>query len=147
LEIKILCFKKTTLNRFNAAPKILSANLHLKHIGKNMVYCTKCGTQNADTAVNCSNCGAPLQSTYGANPQDWHYYRHQHRHYDHDYNIHRRSGGVGLLIAGLIIVALGLALLYDSFGLFIMYFWPIVLVVLGIWLLIRGLMWSQRRYR
>ena len=28
-----------------------------------MVYCTKCGTQNPDDAVNCSNCGAPLRET------------------------------------------------------------------------------------
>ena len=24
-----------------------------------MVYCTKCGTLNPDTAINCSNCGTP----------------------------------------------------------------------------------------
>ena len=61
-----------------------------------MVYCSKCGTQNPDTSVNCSNCGASL---LGANPQDWQYARHQHRHYDREYS--KRSGGIGLLIAGI----------------------------------------------
>jgi hypothetical protein len=98
--------------------------------------------QNSDTAANCSNCGAPLQTTYGANPQDW----QRPRHY-HDQNYSRRNGGIGLLIAGLIVLALGLTMLYGQFGYFIMYFWPIVLVVLGVWLLIRGLIWSQRRNR
>jgi ribosomal protein L40E len=112
------------------------------HREKRMVYCTKCGTQNPDTAVNCSNCGTPI---LGVNPQDWHYTRHQNRHYEREGN--RRNSGVGLLIAGLFVLALGLTLLYGDWALFWKYFWPVVLVILGIWLLIRGLMWSQRRYR
>ena len=107
-----------------------------------MVYCSKCGTQNPDTAVNCSNCGVSL---LGANPQDRQYSVHQHRHYDRESS--KRSGGIGLLIAGIVVLILGLSLLYGGFGLFLAYFWPILLVVLGIWLLMRGLMWSQRRYR
>ncbi|MGD6808749.1 MAG: zinc-ribbon domain-containing protein [Candidatus Bathyarchaeia archaeon] len=112
-----------------------------------MVYCSKCGTQNPDDANNCTNCGAPLQTTsYGANPQDWQRPRHHHGHY-HDQNYQRRNSGIGLLIGGIIVVVLGLMLLTGNFGLFITYFWPIVLVVIGIWLLIQGLMRSQRRYR
>ncbi|XHH09801.1 MAG: zinc-ribbon domain-containing protein [Candidatus Bathyarchaeia archaeon] len=112
-----------------------------------MVYCTKCGTQNPDTATNCSNCGASLKTSYGANPQDWQNYRlhRESRHYDREYS--KRNGGIGLLIAGIIVLILGLTLLTGNFGLFLMYFWPIILVVLGIWLLIRGLIWSHRRYR
>lgn len=111
-----------------------------------MVYCTKCGTLNPDTATNCSNCGAPLYSS--APPRDKQYYRQHHyrRRYDEDY-YPKRSSGVGLLIAGLIIIVIGLALYFGQIGLFLQYFWPVILVVIGIWLLIRGLMWSQRRYR
>jgi uncharacterized membrane protein YvbJ len=107
-----------------------------------MVYCSKCGTQNPETNLNCTNCGAPLS---GAPPQGYHSYRHEHRHYEHEHS--RRHSGIGLLIAGLIVLALGLTLLYGDWFLFWTYFWPVVLVVLGIWLLIRGLMRSQRRYR
>ncbi len=112
-----------------------------------MVYCTKCGTLNPDTATNCSNCGAPLYSTT-APPRDKQYYMQHHyrRRYDEEY-YPKRSSGVGLLIAGLIIITVGLALYFGQIGLFFQYFWPIILVVIGIWLLIRGLMWSQRRYR
>jgi Flp pilus assembly protein TadB len=108
-----------------------------------MVYCTKCGTQNPDTATNCSNCGAPLYSTTGTTSQDRHY-RHHYRRYDQDYS---PRSGIGLLIAGLIIIIVGLALFFGQIGLFFAYFWPIVIVIIGIWLLIRGLLWSQRRYR
>lgn len=142
-EINKLYSKKMAYERLLSEPKILSFNLQIEKIGKKMVYCSKCGTQNADTANNCTNCGASLQSSYGANPNEWHSTR-QHYHYDHH---QRRNGGIGLLIAGLIIVILGVSLLYDSFGLFITYFWPIIMVVLGIWLLIRALRWSQRHYK
>ena len=38
-----------------------------------MAYCTTCGTQTADYATNCPNCGAPMvqqqaQNPYGGNP-------------------------------------------------------------------------------
>ncbi len=108
-----------------------------------MVYCSRCGTQNPDTAVNCSNCGAPL---YGANPPT-EQYRHHYRRYDGEYYPRRGGAGIGLLIGGLIILAIGLALFYGQSDLIFRYFWPIVLVVLGIWLLIRGLTWSHRRSR
>ena len=28
-----------------------------------MVFCAKCGAENEDEALNCVNCGAPLQAT------------------------------------------------------------------------------------
>ncbi|MCW4030246.1 MAG: zinc-ribbon domain-containing protein [Candidatus Bathyarchaeota archaeon] len=102
-----------------------------------MVYCTKCGTLNPEVATNCSNCGSPLYVDCRVN------YRHVHRHYQGDYHYHHQGGGIGLLIAGLIIVFLGLAALTGTLGLFWAYFWPLVLVVIGIWLLI----WGLRRNR
>jgi ribosomal protein L40E len=131
--------------RLHSEPKILSAHPQIEQLVKLMVYCSKCGTQNPDTATTCSNCGSPLQATYGANPQDWRYNRHQQHRQEHEYS--RRNNGIGLLIGGLVILVIGLALLYGQFWIIVTYFWPIVLVVLGIWLLIRGLMYSQRRNR
>jgi len=32
------------------------------------MFCSNCGTQNADTAVNCHNCGAPLAAARPAPP-------------------------------------------------------------------------------
>jgi hypothetical protein len=110
-----------------------------------LVYCTKCGTLNPDGATNCSNCGAPL---YGANVENRPYTQQERRqrYYAEGYGHRRRGSGFGLLIAGLIIILVGLALFFGTLGLFFQYFWPIVIVLIGVWLLARGLM-RNRRYR
>lgn len=108
-----------------------------------MVYCTKCGTQNPDTATNCSNCGAPLYSGE-ARPYTPPY--EQWRHRDYEYR-HRRHGGegFGMLIAGLFIIIIGLAAL-TGFTLFWVYFWPLVIILIGVWIIFVGLR-RNRRYR
>ncbi len=68
-----------------------------------MVYCSKCGTLNPDTALNCSNCGAPLAGlkadlTQGMKDEG-----------TTKIMVTHRGGGVGLLIAGLFIILIGLA--------------------------------------
>ena len=108
-----------------------------------MVYCTKCGTQNPETANNCSNCGAPLSA-----PESRPYTRHEWRRYYEDqygYRYHRHGGsGIGLLIAGIFIILIGLAAL-TGFWFVWTYFWPIVIILLGIWILSWGLR-RNRRY-
>jgi ribosomal protein L40E len=116
--------------------RILSKLLHRRIT--DMVYCTRCGTQNPDSAVNCSNCGAPL---YPENPpytrHEYHrYYREEHRH---------QGSGIGLLIAGLFIVIIGLAALTNNFWVIWTYFWPVVLILIGVWILLLGLK-RNRRY-
>jgi hypothetical protein len=49
------------------------------------------------------------------------------------------------LIAGLFVVVIGLVLL-TGFAILWTYFWPIVLVLIGVWLLTWGLR-RNRRYR
>ena len=105
---------------------------------KRMVYCTKCGTLNPDTASVCSNCGAPLRIE---NRPHTRYDRR--RYYEEGYGYHRRGNGLGLLITGLFILLIGLAALFRSLSLFWQYFWPVVLILLGVWLL----MWGLRRNR
>ena len=105
-----------------------------------MVYCTRCGTQNPDTALNCSNCGAPLVA-----PEARPYTRHEWRRYYEDqygYRYRHHGSGIGLLIAGLFIILIGLAAIFN-FSMFWNYFWPLVLVLIGVWLL----MWGLRRNR
>ena len=48
------------------------------------------------------------------------------------------GGGIGLLIIGLFIILIGLAA-FAGFTAFWNYFWPIVLVLVGIWILVLGL--------
>lgn len=107
-----------------------------------MVYCTKCGTQNPDTALNCSNCGAPLYSGEARpyNPQ------YEHRPHYHEEYRHKSGGeGIGLLIVGLFIVVIGLAAI-TGFALFWTYFWPLVIILIGIWIIMLGLR-RNRRFR
>jgi hypothetical protein len=107
-----------------------------------MVYCTRCGTQNLDTAANCSNCGAPL---LGAGAESRPYTRHEYRqYYAGEYSNRHHGSGFGLLIAGLFIIIFGLAVLlkFDIWS----YFWPIILVLIGVWILMLGLR-RNRRYR
>lgn len=107
-----------------------------------MVYCTRCGTQNAEDSAHCSNCGSPLHSeTY----KDRQYYRNEFRKY-HEEEYHPKTGSsVGLLIAGVFILIIGIALFFNQINLIFEYFWSIVLVIIGIWLLLRGLRWSQQK--
>ena len=105
-----------------------------------MVYCTKCGTLNPDSATNCSNCGAPLS---GPENRPYSGYERQ-RYYRENYGYSRRGGGVGLLIAGLFIILIGLAA-FAGFTAFWNYFWPIVLILVGVWILVLGLR-RNRRY-
>ena len=109
-----------------------------------MVYCTKCGTQNPDTATNCSNCGETL---YTGEARPYNAPQYEHRHY-HDYEYrHRRHGGegFGLLIAGLFIIIIGLAAI-TGFDLFWVYFWPLVIILIGVWIIFLGLR-RNRRYK
>jgi hypothetical protein len=106
-----------------------------------LVYCSKCGTLNPDTAINCSNCGAPLPSA-----ENKFYSRYERRrYYREQYGYGHRGSGIGLLIAGLFIVLIGVAAL-SGFTAFWNYFWPIVLVLIGVWVLALGLR-HNRRYR
>lgn len=106
-----------------------------------MVYCTKCGTLNPDTATMCSNCGSPL---LGAENQPYSRYERR-RYYQEQYGYRYRGNGFGLLIAGLFVLVFGVAALLGSIGLFFQYFWPVVLILIGLWLLFWGLK-RNRRY-
>jgi hypothetical protein len=107
-----------------------------------MVYCNRCGTQNPDGTTYCSNCGAPLYPE-----QSRPYQRHEHRryYYENGYHYRRHGSGFGLLIVGLFIIIIGLAVL-TGFTMFWNYFWPIIIILVGLWVLMLGLR-RNRRFR
>jgi hypothetical protein len=106
-----------------------------------MVYCTKCGTQNPDTANNCYNCGSPLVRAETPNAPP---YRHHARDYSDEYRYYRHSGaGFGLLFAGAIIIVIALAA-FLNIAVIWTYFWAIVFVLLGIWLITLGAKRNRR---
>ena len=105
-----------------------------------MVYCSRCGTQSPDNAVNCSNCGAPL---YGANADNRPYTRHYH-HYDDRYGYHIGNTIVGLII-GVIILLIGFSFLVNELYGINLPWWPLIVIIIGIFLIARWLMWSRRK--
>lgn len=106
-----------------------------------MVYCARCGAFNPDAATNCSNCGVNL---FTGQNRPYMGYEHR-RNYDERYQYRRTGAGVGLLIAGLFIIIIGLAAL-TGFTAFWSFFWPLLLILIGLWVLMLGLR-RNRRYR
>lgn len=106
-----------------------------------MVYCTKCGTNNAEGATVCVNCGAPL---YGTSTEGRFYWGHR-QHAREYYGFHRRSGALATLIIGIVIVLIGFSfLLNETFNIRIPW-WEIILILFGVWFIARAAMRMKRR--
>jgi hypothetical protein len=107
-----------------------------------MVYCTKCGTKNEDTALVCVNCGASLETgTYEA--------RRYARRRAEDECFGLPHGGIVFGIAiGVIILLWGFwelmhnidPALFPSAN-----FWPLVLIILGLLIVLGALYRLSRR--
>ena len=107
-----------------------------------MVYCSKCGTQNPDTNTVCSNCGAPLK-TVGQNypGSDREHYR---RMEGECFGL-PNGGMIASIVFGVIIVIVGLGLfLQATYGISIN-FWPLIIIIFGVLILLGGL-YRHRRY-
>jgi uncharacterized membrane protein YvbJ len=104
-----------------------------------MVYCTKCGTNNADDATVCVNCGASL---YGASGEG----RLQVRHvrYEREYGFHRSRPIVGIFI-GLIIILVGFSLLVAELYRIDIPWGPIIMILIGVFVLVRLFQVRSRR--
>jgi uncharacterized membrane protein YvbJ len=108
-----------------------------------MVYCTKCGTLNPDDANVCSKCGASL---YARQEEVGPYWRHRH-HRDKYYGHARGGGGLATLFIGIIIIVVGLTfLLSQIYGISFNWssWWAIIIIIVGVWLLIRAFLWRRR---
>jgi len=106
-----------------------------------MVYCTKCGTNNADDAKVCVNCGAPL---YGTSEESRPYWRHR-RYEGEYYGFHRRSGAIAGIVIGLIIILVGLSLLAAELYNISVPWGPIVIILIGIFVISRWFRVRSRR--
>jgi len=96
-----------------------------------MVYCTKCGTQNPDDAVNCSKCGASLNATP---------FR-EYRRYRYGDDFFRRGHIWGIVI-GLFVILIGVSSLlgvsiWDKI-------WPSFLILIGLIIVVNSF---TRRHR
>jgi tetrahydromethanopterin S-methyltransferase subunit E len=103
-----------------------------------VVFCTKCGTNNVDTASVCVNCGAPL---FGASDER----KPRVTRYDREYSYHRRGRPLVGIFIGLIIILAGFGLLLSElYGIDIPW-GPIILILIGVFILVRLLLVRRRR--
>jgi len=119
-----------------------------------MVYCVKCGTKNPEDAKICVQCGTHLYSL-----PDERTLRHEskecfgtsrgrepyERVEEECFGIPRGGAVVGLAI-GLIIILAGLSLLFQELFHINIPWWPFVVILFGILILIGALHGLRRRY-
>ncbi len=119
-----------------------------------MVYCTKCGTKNSDDAKECSNCGTPLYSIgkgeqpkrvekecFGTRRGEEPYKRVE----EECFGIPGGSAIVGLAI-GIIIILAGLSFFLQEVYHIAVPWWPFVVMLFGILVVIGALYGLRRRY-
>jgi hypothetical protein len=125
-----------------AAPKVLCAGVINDELGvesENMVYCTKCGTNNVEGAKVCVNCGAPL---YGAGGVGGSYVGRVR--YERRYHGHMGIGPLAGLVIGVIVIFIGLSLLLEQYGITVPW-WEIIIILLGVYLIWRWYGFRNRR--
>jgi len=110
-----------------------------------VVYCTKCGTQNADTATNCSNCGAPLYTVGQQYPGSD---REHYRRVEKECFGLPNGGMIASLVFGTIIVLVGLGLFLQASGYVVNfgnYIWPLILIIFGL-LILAGALYGRSKH-
>ncbi|MCJ7633015.1 zinc-ribbon domain-containing protein [Candidatus Bathyarchaeota archaeon] len=104
-----------------------------------MVYCTKCGTQNADDARVCSKCGASLYAV----GERGHYRRMESECFGIP-----KGGTIVAIAIGTIIVLWGLITILQQSGIVApgVEIWPIAVIIFGILIVIGALYGLSRRH-
>jgi hypothetical protein len=100
-----------------------------------LVYCTKCGAENEDDALNCKNCGEPLQ---GYRPR-----RYSRR--EDDMCFGPKGGSWFGIFIGLMIILAGVSALFQDTFWWASWdkLWPIPVIILGLLIIVSTL---QKRY-
>lgn len=109
-----------------------------------MVYCTKCGTKNPDDATVCSQCGAPLQMVK-KEEEECFGIEHRRRCEKECFGI-PHGGAIVTIIIGLIIVLAGISSFISEVYKISIPWWPFMIILFGILIIIGALYGLQRRY-
>jgi len=117
-----------------------------------MVYCTKCGTKNADDATVCSRCGAPLYAVAGGAQQapverecfGTSRRAEPYRRVEGECFGIPRGGTIVAIVIGVLIVLAGMSMVLQEMYGFSFPWWPVVIIAFGVLVLI-GAMYGLRR--
>jgi len=96
-----------------------------------MVYCTKCGAENEEDAVNCASCGEPLREEIRSRSS-----RRVRRRRDDDLCFGSGGGSkIGIFI-GLMIILAGVSELLQGTYAWARFdnLWPIPVILLGLFI-------------
>lgn len=104
-----------------------------------MVYCQKCGTENADEADFCKKCGTPLA------PLKRHWRERVGTRAEEECFGVTGGGAIFGILFGIVIVVLGLALVYQIPIWFVI--GPIVAIAVGVILILFALNAIRRKRR
>jgi uncharacterized membrane protein YvbJ len=106
-------------------------------MGIAMVYCTKCGTENEENALECKNCGSSMrvyrsrERTYNRSEEDWCF--------------GGRSKTMWPLIIGVFIILIGLSSLLEDTYSWARFdnLWPLLIIGIGLMIIYTRLQGQQ----
>ena len=106
-----------------------------------MVYCTKCGTKNEDTALVCVNCGATLETGTPATR------RYERKRMEQECFGLPHGGSIVAMAIGAIIVLWGFIWLAQQTGIIAqeVEIWPFAIIIFGILMVVGAIYGLSRR--
>jgi uncharacterized membrane protein YvbJ len=106
-----------------------------------MVYCTKCGTKNEDTALVCVNCGASLETGTTVSR------KYERRHVESECFGLPHGGAIVGIVIGVIILLWGGFWFAQEVGWVktVPSLWPIIIIILGLLIVLGALYRLGRR--
>ena len=106
-----------------------------------MVYCTNCGTTNADDATISVKCGTLLHGATGGGRTSLGRSRYERGHGFRG----RDRPLIGIIIIGIVIIFIGLSFLLSEYGITVPW-WEILIILLGVYLVAQALrVWNRRK--
>lgn len=94
-----------------------------------LVYCTKCGAENEENAVNCASCGEPLREEIRSR-------RYRRRRRDSDLCFGSGGGNWFGIFIGLMIILAGVSELFQGTYWWASWdkLWPLPVILLGLFI-------------